>query len=82
MKTSNKIVFLLLQLNIWQLSSCCDAQKNDKAIKSCRKSLLSNNSTNSNGEVRNLKSDKVALHAVSIALKHIILKLALLLGNM
>ncbi|EDX00234.2 uncharacterized protein LOC6535896 [Drosophila yakuba] len=32
------------------------------AIKSCRKSLLSNNSTNLNGEVSNLKSDKVALH--------------------
>nr|ADD31630.1 RT06324p [Drosophila melanogaster] len=45
------------------LSSCCDVQKNDKAINSCRKSLLGDNSTNSNGEVRNLKSDKVALHA-------------------
>ncbi|KAH8292288.1 hypothetical protein KR054_008123 [Drosophila jambulina] len=46
------------------MSSCCDVQKNDKAIKSCRKSLLSNNSTTTNnGESRNLKTDKVAFHA-------------------
>ncbi|XP_017074580.2 uncharacterized protein LOC108110168 [Drosophila eugracilis] len=45
------------------LSSCCDFQKNDKTIKACRKSLLNNNSTQNNGESRNLKSDKVALHA-------------------
>nr|XP_017036704.1 uncharacterized protein LOC108084840 isoform X2 [Drosophila kikkawai] len=46
------------------MSSCCDVQKNDKAIKACRKSLLTNNSTTTNnGQSRNLKTDKVALHA-------------------
>ncbi|XP_037729349.1 uncharacterized protein LOC119560098 [Drosophila subpulchrella] len=46
------------------LSSCCDVQNHDKAIKACRKSLLSNNSSStSNKETPNLKSDKVALHA-------------------
>ncbi|KAI8046383.1 uncharacterized protein LOC128257270 isoform X1 [Drosophila gunungcola] len=46
------------------MSSCCDVQKNDRAIKACRKSLLTNNSTSTNnGETRNLKTDKVALHA-------------------
>ncbi|KAH8367576.1 hypothetical protein KR200_007117 [Drosophila serrata] len=46
------------------MSSCCDVQKNDKSIKACRKSLLTNNSTTTNnGESRNLKTDKVALHA-------------------
>ncbi|XP_017057113.1 uncharacterized protein LOC108098584 [Drosophila ficusphila] len=46
------------------LSSCCDVQKNDKVIKTCRKSLLDNNlTTTSNGGTKNLKFDKVALHA-------------------
>ncbi|XP_017003732.2 uncharacterized protein Obp93a [Drosophila takahashii] len=46
------------------LSSCCDVQKNDKAIKACRKSLLNSNSTSDNKlNSPNLKSDKVALHA-------------------
>nr|XP_016936006.2 uncharacterized protein LOC108014407 [Drosophila suzukii] len=46
------------------LSPCCDVQKNDKAIKACRKSLLSSNSSStSNKESPNLKSDKVSLHA-------------------
>ncbi|XP_022210025.2 uncharacterized protein LOC111065892 isoform X2 [Drosophila obscura] len=47
------------------MSSCCNVQRNDKAIQTCRKSLLTKNSTTTtnNGESRNLKSDKVALHA-------------------
>ncbi|XP_017143637.1 uncharacterized protein LOC108156606 isoform X1 [Drosophila miranda] len=46
------------------MSSCCDVQRDDKAIKTCRKYLLTRNSTTTNnGETRNLKSDKVALHA-------------------
>ncbi|KAH8381813.1 hypothetical protein KR009_000317 [Drosophila setifemur] len=46
------------------MSSCCDVQKNDKAIKACRKTYLTNSTTTTNnGESRNLKSDKVALHA-------------------
>ncbi|BFF90258.1 uncharacterized protein DMAD_08812 [Drosophila madeirensis] len=46
------------------MSSCCDVQRNDQAIKTCRKSLLNRNATTTNnGESRNLKADKVALHA-------------------
>ncbi|XP_064551169.1 general odorant-binding protein 68 [Drosophila montana] len=46
------------------LSSCCNVPRNDQFSKSCRKSLLSQtNLTTNNGETRNLKSDKVALHA-------------------
>ncbi|KAH8346732.1 hypothetical protein KR084_008997 [Drosophila pseudotakahashii] len=46
------------------LSPCWDVQKNDNAIKACRKSMLTNNSTTKNNvESTNLKSDKVALHA-------------------
>ncbi|KAH8294928.1 hypothetical protein KR018_004336 [Drosophila ironensis] len=42
------------------MSSCCDVQRSDGTIKSCRKSLLANSTANGG---TNLKSDKVALHA-------------------
>ncbi|XP_062124690.1 uncharacterized protein LOC133837812 [Drosophila sulfurigaster albostrigata] len=46
------------------ISSCCNIQKDDAISKSCRKSLLSQNkTTTNNGDSRNLKTDKVALHA-------------------
>ncbi|XP_017102767.3 uncharacterized protein Obp93a [Drosophila bipectinata] len=45
------------------MSSCCDVQKNDKTIKTCRKFLLNQNSTSNNAGATNLRSDKVALNA-------------------
>ncbi|KAH8338917.1 hypothetical protein KR074_001625 [Drosophila pseudoananassae] len=62
------------------MSSCCDVQKNDKTIKTCRKFLLNQNSTSKNAGSTNLRSDKVALNAVSLKmfLKVIFIKICLL----
>ncbi|KAH8311571.1 hypothetical protein KR044_006967 [Drosophila immigrans] len=46
------------------MGSCCNIPRDDRISRNCRKSLLSQNkTTTNNADTRNLKADKVALHA-------------------
>ncbi|EDW13728.1 Odorant-binding protein 93a [Drosophila mojavensis] len=62
--TSNKLNSCDTTKHTKLLGSCCNVPRNDQYSKACRQSLLSKaNRTTNNADTRNLKSDKVALHA-------------------